>query len=106
MGGTSILPTLGLCAMYLVVGPCLMVLNKEILDFFPHPLLLSSFGLITAGSVAHVGAVLGHLQPRPPGTVDWHLVFPIGACHALTLAAGNAQYLFMGGSSHTCCYGL
>uniref|UniRef100_A0A7S2WUA7 Sugar phosphate transporter domain-containing protein n=1 Tax=Mucochytrium quahogii TaxID=96639 RepID=A0A7S2WUA7_9STRA len=96
--------SLATCAAYMVVGPTLMIVNKNIMDKeginFGYPFLLSSLGLIFTGTLAHVMRFMGMLE-LPHG----HLVtkkfwirniFPVGACHAATLSFGNAQYMFMG----------
>ena len=93
----------GTIVLYLLVGPALMILNKEILSpsvGFPYPMMLSSFGLLLCSALAHGAAALGLFAPRQRATMTRAFlvrsVAPVGVCHALTLAAGNAQYLYMG----------
>uniref|UniRef100_A0A6U0Y8D2 Sugar phosphate transporter domain-containing protein n=1 Tax=Rhizochromulina marina TaxID=1034831 RepID=A0A6U0Y8D2_9STRA len=98
----QILRTMGLCSLYMVVGPALVLLNKHILSEldFDFPMLLSSLGLTFAAVVAHLMAAVGVITigKQEIVTRDFWMrrVLPVGACHAATLAFGNAQYLYMG----------
>lgn len=60
-----------------------------------YPMLLSSLGLVTSALVTHIAALLGFVRPRQRETMTRAFflrnIAPVGACHALTLAAGNAQ---------------
>jgi len=122
-----------ICALYMAVGPALVLLNKHILSEvgFKYPMLLSSLGLIFAAFAAHLVsaqlqalricpfrgentitlpfvvarlanqlAALGIITIGKRHIVTWRFwlvrVLPVGACHAATLAFGNAQYLYMG----------
>mmetsp|Transcript_51769 Transcript_51769/g.110745 ORF Transcript_51769/g.110745 Transcript_51769/m.110745 type:complete len:323 (-) Transcript_51769:106-1074(-) len=98
-----VLATGCLCVFYMVVGPSLMLLNKELLGErigFPYPLLLSSLGLLLASALAHLAAAVGLLRPAQRSRMSSEFmlknIVPIGVCHAITLAASNAQYLHMG----------
>ena len=94
--------TLVICSLYMVVGPSLVVLNRHILKEggFPYPMLLSSLGLCFSALTAHTLAALGAITVGKQDVVTrrfWlNRVVPVGACHAATLAFGNAQYLHMG----------
>jgi hypothetical protein len=47
--------SLALCALYMIVGPVLVLVNKDILaSGFPYPILLSSLGLVFASLTAHL----------------------------------------------------
>ena len=91
-----------ICSLYMVVGPALVLLNKQILKEggFAYPMLLSSLGLCFSALTAHTLAALGWITVGKQGVVTrsfWlNRVLPVGACHAATLAFGNAQYLYMG----------
>jgi len=92
------------CSAFMVVGPLLMVLNKEILQTldFDLPLTLSSLGLLTTAIVIRSLVAIGLCEVRQE-TLDavarsgWYgSVLPIGAAKAITLATGNAVYLHLG----------
>ena len=91
-----------LCAVYMVVGPALVMLNKKILSEigFKYPILLSSLGLIFSATTAHTLSPLGFITIGKQSVVTHSFwitrVLPVGACHAATLAFGNAQYIHMG----------
>ena len=97
---SDFLKSVGLCSLYMAVGPSLVVLNKHILSEvgFRYPMLLSSLGLIFAALTAHILAAAGLLPIQKKIGISFWLqrVLPVGACHAATLAFGNAQYLYMG----------
>ena len=90
------------CTLYLLVGPALILVNKQILSGlnFAYPMALSGLGLLfsstTCTLLVHAcGAV--KLQQREVVTGSfylWNLV-PVGACMASTLAFGNAVYLYL-----------
>lgn len=91
------------CAAFMVVGPSLMLLNKHIMEDhdFPYPLTLSGLGLIASVVVSQVavGSGAAHVRKETMDAVAgrnyWRIVFPIGACRAVTLATGNAVYLYL-----------
>lgn len=95
---------LGTCAVFMVVGPVLMLVNKDIMDKksigFSYPFFVSSLGLIFTSVLSHSLHLVGllHLPNAHIVTRKFWLrnILPIGACHAATLAFGNAQYLYMG----------
>eukprot|EP00286_Rhodomonas_abbreviata_P000014 CAMPEP_0181288346 /NCGR_PEP_ID=MMETSP1101-20121128/283_1 /TAXON_ID=46948 /ORGANISM="Rhodomonas abbreviata, Strain Caron Lab Isolate" /LENGTH=316 /DNA_ID=CAMNT_0023392461 /DNA_START=136 /DNA_END=1083 /DNA_ORIENTATION=+ len=91
-----------ICALFMAVGPALMILNKKILDdvHFPYPLLVSSMGLVFSALVTHSLKAVGMLTLQYESTVDKKFwlgkCLPVGVCHAATLAFGNAQYVYTG----------
>jgi len=93
-----------LCATYMIVGPLLMVLNKEILQtlHFDFPLTLSGLGLTTTAIVVHSLVHCGICEIRPQtreamaGNMWFRTVLPIAVAKATTLACGNAVYLYLG----------
>jgi drug/metabolite transporter (DMT)-like permease len=95
---------LAVCTLFLVVGPSLMLVNKNVMDKqgvdFPYPFLVSSMGLVFTSFVTHALHLAGMLELPHAHLVTQgfflRAVLPVGACHAATLAFGNAQYLFMG----------
>uniref|UniRef100_A0A0C3U364 Sugar phosphate transporter domain-containing protein n=1 Tax=Guillardia theta (strain CCMP2712) TaxID=905079 RepID=A0A0C3U364_GUITC len=88
--------------IFMVVGPSLMVLNKEILDVvgFKYPMLVSCLGLVFAAVFTQLLKRLNLLKLQYESTVTFRFwiyrCLPVGICHAATLALGNAQYLYMG----------
>lgn len=100
--GCDLLYNAALCLLYMLFGPSLMIINKEILSDkigFPYPLLLSSIGMLTASVVAFASAGLGLFKPRQQKVLSGFFfknVVPQAFFHALTCATGNAQYLYMG----------
>eukprot|EP00512_Aurantiochytrium_limacinum_P006521 CAMPEP_0171513624 /NCGR_PEP_ID=MMETSP0959-20130129/2343_1 /TAXON_ID=87120 /ORGANISM="Aurantiochytrium limacinum, Strain ATCCMYA-1381" /LENGTH=321 /DNA_ID=CAMNT_0012051761 /DNA_START=388 /DNA_END=1353 /DNA_ORIENTATION=+ len=92
--------TIVMCIIHMLVGPMLIVVNKEILEVFPYPFFLSSLGLIFTVVASHAMFLAGHLDLPNQGMVTrgFYLrnLLPVGACHAATLAFGNAQYMYMG----------
>jgi len=93
-----------LCTIFMIVGPLLMVLNKEILQtlHFDFPLTLSGLGLMTTGIVVRICVHCGVGEVRPEthqavaGNAWFWTVFPIALAKAATLACGNAVYLHLG----------
>jgi len=89
---------------FMVVGPALMLLNKHIMQelLFDCPLTLSSLGLCTSAICVRFAVACGAASVRPETLTvvagrDWYLkALPIGACKAITLATGNASYLYLG----------
>jgi len=92
------------CTAFMVVGPMLMVLNKEILQSlnFNFPLTLSALGLSTTAVVIHILVASGICEVRPEtheavaGKAWYSAVLPIALAKAMTLACGNAVYLHLG----------
>jgi len=99
----KVLAPLVACSAFMVVGPALMLLNKHIMEDhdFPYPLSLSSLGLVASGILARALVGTGMVQLRPEtleavaGDNYWRVIFPIGGARAITLATGNAVYLFL-----------
>lgn len=93
-----------LCTTYMIVGPLLMVLNKEILQtlHFDFPLTLSGLGLTTTAIVIHslVGCGICEIRPQTQEAMAGNMwcwtVLPIAIAKATTLACGNAVYLYLG----------
>jgi len=91
------------CGAFLVVGPCLMMLNKHIMQklHFPYPLSLSSLGLLGSCFISR-SLVYSKLVVIQPETREWaenigfQTLLPIGVLRAATLATGNAVYLHLG----------
>mmetsp|Transcript_154888 Transcript_154888/g.496305 ORF Transcript_154888/g.496305 Transcript_154888/m.496305 type:complete len:449 (+) Transcript_154888:130-1476(+) len=98
--GPVVLP----CLTFMIVGPLLMLLNKDIMQGagFPYPLTLSSIGLGSSALITHLGVRLGLVSISESSLEivrgrKWFLVaLPIGVAKAITLAAGNAAYLYLG----------
>jgi hypothetical protein len=97
-----LLQYLGACGVYLFAGPVLILLNNNIIHEhqFPYPILLSAFGVAFAAAIsrAMLGAgVISFTQPSLLGSRRFRLIsaWPIGALSALTLALGNASYVYL-----------
>lgn len=92
------------CLAFLITGPALTVLNKEIMQRlrFDYPLSLSSLGVLSAAAVTRPMVWCGILRLRPEaeqsiaGTAWFKTALPIGLTKAVTFAAGNAVYLYLG----------
>ena len=87
------------CTLYLLVGPALILVNKQILSGlnFAYPMALSGLGLLFFDDVPPVRARVRRgeaaaARGRHRLFYLWNLV-PVGACMASTLAFGNAVYL-------------
>lgn len=93
--------TIGLCSLYMLVGPVLILLNKFILSnlHFPYPLFLSALGVSFSAIVARVMVMLGlvKLQRKEAVSGVHYLkrVMPVGFFHAATLSFGNLVYLYL-----------
>mmetsp|Transcript_42435 Transcript_42435/g.137021 ORF Transcript_42435/g.137021 Transcript_42435/m.137021 type:complete len:357 (+) Transcript_42435:70-1140(+) len=89
-------------AVYLSVGPALILVNRHLLKVvgFDFPMMLSGLGLVGASLTAVILVnVLRVVEPShrsmlTPRFVATNLL-PIGAAMAATLAAGNAVYLYL-----------
>lgn len=100
----KVLKVLAVCSVYMAVGPLLIILNKEILQTlsFDLPLFLSCLGLLTTGMVIRSCVALGMCEVRPEtrevveGNSWCMTVLPIAIAKAITLASGNAVYLYLG----------
>jgi len=92
------------CAVFMVVGPALMILNKEVLNtlHFDFPLTLSGMGLLFTAIIIRSLVVCGVCEVRPEtheamrGPLWYQTVLPIAIAKATTLACGNAVYLHLG----------
>lgn len=89
------------CALYLMIGPTLILVNNHVLRklHFNYPMALSGLGLLFSSAVSLIlvtsGAVqLEHAQEVTRGFYLRNLV-PVGLMSATTLAAGNAVYLHL-----------
>jgi len=98
------LPAMFACAAFMIVGPALITLNKEIMQSlqFSYPLTLSGLGLLASAITSHFLVATGFASVRPEsldivrGANVFRVALPIGACKALTLSMGNAAYLYLG----------
>jgi len=90
--------------VYMFVGPSLVLLNKHIMQdcHFDYPLTLVALGFISSAIVARVLAWCKPSLVRPEalavlaGRGWFRIALPIGACSALSVAPGNAAYLYLG----------
>eukprot|EP00605_Chrysophyceae_sp_TOSAG23-4_P002455 GSChrysophyteH1.ASY1.ANO1.2714.1 assembled CDS len=95
------LKTVLICAVYMVIGPALILLNKHILTDldFPYPMFLSGLGVAVSALVARLIVMFGFVQLSKKEQVEGHLwykrVLPVGLAHAGTLAFGNTVYLLL-----------
>ena len=82
--------TVVLVGIFMVVGPALMILNKEIIDrvVFRYPILVSSMGVIASCVLTQVLAQLGMLRLEYASTVTCRFwvtrCLQVGICHAAT----------------------
>lgn len=101
---SSVLRVLAVCGVYMVVGPSLMVVNKEILQTlgFGFPLTVAGLGLFGTSIVIRAAVACGicEVSDEAREAVEgrlWHwTVLPIAAAKAATLACGNVVYLHLG----------
>lgn len=88
-------------ALYLSVGPTLILVNRSLLKKhnFNYPMMLSGLGLLfsSAVSTSLVASGVVKLEHSALITRQFFLrnLLPIGAAMAATLAAGNAVYLYL-----------
>jgi hypothetical protein len=93
--------TLLIIAVYMFIGPALILLNKFILHNldFPFPMFLSGLGVLVSGVVARLIVGLGFVPLQRKDAVEgmlWYKrVLPVGLAHAGTLAFGNSVYLLL-----------
>lgn len=89
------------CAVYLLIGPTLIVVNRHILKelHFNYPMCLSGLGLLFTTVVCLVVVQLRwvELEHRERITPAFALknLLPVGAAMACTLSFGNAVYLYL-----------
>jgi hypothetical protein len=101
---TNVAAILLTCGAYMVVGPLLMVMNKEVMEtlHFDFPLTLAGSGVLTTAIVARFSVACGFSEVSTEAReavkeAMWHkTVLPIAAAKAATLACGNAVYLHLG----------
>jgi hypothetical protein len=94
---------LTMCALYMVCGPMLIVINQNIMKEhgFPYPMALSALGLVSSSAVARVAVTMGWAEIRDSareavkGPEFWSKLAPVGASYAFTLGCGNAAYLYL-----------
>lgn len=99
---TAALEYFGACAVYLLAGPALILLNNQILHDlkFPFPILLSASGVLFGAILSHFCYGLGIMKLTQPELVGssafrYGSSWPIGALSAATLALGNAAYVYL-----------
>ena len=96
----------------MISGPGLVLLNRYFMveAKFKFPYLLSSIGVISTATTAHVGVANGWLSVRSVSTLSRasgdanpsaftffsRRIFPIALCAAIAMCTGNATYLYMG----------
>jgi len=89
------------CAVYLLIGPTLIVVNRRILKelHFNYPMTLSGLGLLFTSVVCVSVVSLGwvKLEHRERVTLPFACsnLMPVGAAMASTLSFGNAVYLHL-----------
>ena len=89
------------CAVYLLIGPTLIVVNRRILKelHFNYPMTLSGLGLLFTSvvCVSVVGLGWVKLEHRERVTLPFACsnLMPVGAAMASTLSFGNAVYLHL-----------
>jgi len=92
-------PIVGSCVLFLITGPCLIMVNKHILVElnFAFPMMLSSVGLLSCTIVSQFLRLVGVLALEKTVSFETFLkrIFPIGLFQALTLKFGNQSYLYM-----------
>lgn len=97
----NVIMTLLIIAVYMFIGPALILLNKFILHNldFPFPMFLSGLGVLVSGVTARLIVGLGYVSLQRKEAVEgmlWYKrVLPVGLAHAGTLAFGNSVYLLL-----------
>lgn len=92
------------CTIYMLVGPTLILINKYILTDlgFSFPLTLAGLGVFCTAVCSRLIVYLGYatLDSSNAAYVEgknyYTKVLPVGAGQAMTLAFGNAVYLYLG----------
>jgi hypothetical protein len=93
--GSISLTALGVCSLFMVVGPGLIMLNQYILRSlnFPYPMMLSGMGVLASGIFARALVATGVVQIQRAEAIEgplWYKrVLPVGMASAATLAFGN-----------------
>jgi len=89
------------CALYLSIGPSLIIVNRTILRDrkFGYPMAVSGMGLLFSAAVSmvliHCGCVRREHQSQITLGFCMSNLVPIGGALAATLASGNAVYLYL-----------
>lgn len=97
----TIVKTLILIALFMVVGPALILLNKYIMQDlnFPYPLCLSGLGILSSAIFARVLVYFNFAsiekREEVEGVFYFRRVLPVGIAYAGTLATGNLVYLLL-----------
>lgn len=82
-------------AMFMVIGPTLIVLNQHILKVinFPYPMLLAGLGVVASGLFARILVLLDVVTIQRADAIEgwlWYSrVLPVGMAYAATLSFGN-----------------
>lgn len=96
-----LLQTILICALFMAVGPSLIMVNQYILKalVFPYPMFLAGLGVLSSGLVATIAVRLGYVQVQRAEAIEGKLwyqrVLPVGLAHAGTLSFGNMVYLHL-----------
>ena len=97
----TVIKTIILCAVFMVTGPALILMNKYIMQDldFPYPLFLSGLGILCSGITARVIVFFNYaqieLKEEVEGVHYYRRVLPVGVAFAGTLATGNMVYLLL-----------
>ena len=93
---------LAICALYICVGPTLILVNNHIMnEHFDYPILLSMMGVTASAVLARVLVFTGYATLSEEnaavmkGADYWRRALPVGLCYALTLSGGNTSYLYL-----------
>mmetsp|Transcript_23114 Transcript_23114/g.25323 ORF Transcript_23114/g.25323 Transcript_23114/m.25323 type:complete len:345 (+) Transcript_23114:184-1218(+) len=88
-------------AIYLFIGPALIMINQYILKslHFPYPMFLSGLGVLASGLFAQALVYFQVVKLQKLDAVEgilWYKrVLPVGLSFALTLTFGNMVYLYL-----------
>jgi Triose-phosphate Transporter family len=97
----TIIKTLFLVALFIIVGPALILLNKYIMQDlnFPYPLCLSGLGILSSAIFARFLVYFNFAaierREEVEGALYYRRVLPVGIAYAGTLATGNLVYLLL-----------
>mgnify|MGYP003685912517 CR=1 FL=1 len=90
------------CSAYTLAGPALILLNNHIMHglHFPHPIMLSAFGVIFSALVCRLLVYTGIVPLTRPelarsGTFLIYNTLPLAVMAALTLGLGNSAYMYL-----------
>mmetsp|Transcript_15323 Transcript_15323/g.47460 ORF Transcript_15323/g.47460 Transcript_15323/m.47460 type:complete len:333 (+) Transcript_15323:304-1302(+) len=98
-----LIDVLSCVALYMTVGPCLILVNKAILDTygFPYPMLVSGLGQASSAVGATIVVKVLEWQPLSEQAKAMTWVFyrknmvVVGAAFASSLCFGNAGYIYL-----------